>query len=229
MTTILHSKDSKYIVCQTGYTARIADNPIKKFNYTTHEWKHDKNNKNLEFIHYTLDELIEIKNGNHSLINENQGLNKNYYSKLKEFKKNNPIDDMTEQDIIDDFECDYYGLECNCEFEKYRPLFIRDEVWSEKNFRSEKTNEEKYKNGWYVYSKVDLKLYINDIFDVIDILNNNFDYSDGIIMFKNSDSQVTNMLKEYEYNCMYGNPETSLFVDKEKFGITYINIDGESG
>lgn len=55
------------------------------------------------------------------------------------------------------------------------------------------------------------------------------DASQGIIIFKNSDQNVAQMLKEYNYNCMYGDPETSLLFDETKFGIEFINIEGESG
>ena len=44
MTTLLHSKDAKYTVCSTGYTARIADRPIKVLDYKGDKWVHSKKN-----------------------------------------------------------------------------------------------------------------------------------------------------------------------------------------
>ena len=145
------------------------------------------------------------------MINDGQGLNEPYETQLKEYL------DLGE--TIADFECEYYGCECECEFEKYRPIFIHDCLWTNKNFRMDNSPDENEKNGYYVYSKIDLKLFINDIFDVMDMVGTHFnDYSRGIIMFMNSDMNVAQMLKDYQYNCMYGNPDTSLLFDETKFG-----------
>lgn len=111
-----------------------------------------------------------------------------------------------------------------CEFEKHKPLFIHDSLWTNKC-----VSKDKNKNGYYVYSKIDLKLYINNIFDILEMINNHFNNSCGIIVFKNSNLFVFDMLKQYEYCSLYGYNSISLLTNKEKFNITYIDIDGESG
>lgn len=73
---MLRQSDTNYIVCNSGYTSRIADRPIKKGEDYDEEG-------DIEFIHYTYQELVDIKNGDLSKIKKNQGKNKNY----ERFKK----------------------------------------------------------------------------------------------------------------------------------------------
>ena len=68
MPTILRQSDTKYIVCDTDYTARIADNPIKKYDYNNNKWIDQKSEKG--FIHYTYEDLLNIKAGDDTKINK---------------------------------------------------------------------------------------------------------------------------------------------------------------
>ena len=107
------SKDTKYLIYNTGYTARI----VKKF----------KNS----FIHYDYDDLVEIGKGNTKKINKNQYKNPATYKNDK--GKKIIIDDeesVEYSNYLDNFHED--------NIQKYIPIFIWDNLWCEKNRENKK-------------------------------------------------------------------------------------------
>ena len=104
MSNILKQSDTNYIVCNTDYTAEIADNPIKTFQGEIDEMTE------LKFIHYTYQELIDIRNGDLSKIKKAQGVNKNFDLHYK-------------KEMTYDHYCEHY---CDEELEGLQPVFIYD-------------------------------------------------------------------------------------------------------
>ncbi len=199
----------KYVVCDTGYTARIAENPLKKNFYGEESDK--------TFIYYTYDELLAIFNGDETQIKEGQGYNSKYEKEKKIY--------LEEMGNLDDFENQYYeGGICEDEFEELKPFFIHDCIWTKHN----KHNGIDEKIGYYVYSGINLKTHIEDLFRIIKLTKICDDYS-GIIVFKQTGKNYPEYLKKYDYNCMYGDPVIKFVIDDDNFGIMHIVIDGESG
>lgn len=212
MSTLLRQSQTQYVICHTSHTSIIADNPIKNaiWDYDSHiyKWKETQESK-VQFIHYTLQDLNNILLGDYTKIKDGQGINEEYKIAKEKWLKEGRSDD--------NFEEEYYSNICD-QFEKSRPLFIYDYMWSQ--HRNEGDNI-----GYYVYSKIDLKLEIVNLFKILDVIELFCD--DGIIVFKNSYYDYPKLLKEYKYNCMYGSPQVAIYVDNSGFGITYINIDGD--
>lgn len=196
MLSFSNSKYSKYILVNTGYTARIAERAIK-------------DTGTVDFVHYTYQDLLDIKNGDLSKISADMQPN----IKL--------INAMVEME--DEYEY-YLELGDGNTFESHKPIFIEDTLWTSHKGA-----------GYYIYKYVDLTEKINDILDIIGIIETynlqvgdpNNEIRTGSVIFENTDRDYVEFLRKYKYCCLYGTPN---FINVlGPLPITIIEIEAESG
>lgn len=201
----LSQHHTQYLIYNTGYTSRLA--------------------KNNEFICYSFEELLDIFNNNSSLhktveegeLTENTPSGeflKEDNSKMKLFFEENKTFQTTEKEERDE---SIFDTEED-DFKRSMPVFIFDNLWG---------------MGFYLHKSINPKDHINNIFKVHSMMIADGD-SSGYITFINDTIgfDYIKWLTDQDYCCLHGhlNPEVSLIFDSEtKFGITIVDIDGESG
>ena len=151
--------------------------------------------------------------------------NYNEYLEKAKLKKlyNLPFDSSKHEDDYfkdkyDDDDEDYYFRY----FEKSKPIFIWDSLWTKYNLHDGSKEDN---IGIYIYKHIKLEDHINDILYII----NNFNLR-GIIVFENTKFKYVDyfkLLKGLDYCAIYGFPEIKITLGSPSY--TIIDIDAECG